>query len=130
MTQVGVHHSQRLHSEIHTDTSKESSTSSLSKECTQVSSSMLAQKHPSPLEIFFQSIKCQKEPSSPTVKENLEIEDLSPEPPVLHQSSLVTPMTAERPESVFHPELERPSKDHAEPWLESVPVGKEQINHS
>ena len=82
------------------------------------------------MEIFFQSIKCLKEPLSPTVKVNLEIEDLSPEPPALQLSSLVTPMTAERLESVFHPELERLFKETAEPWLESVPEGKEQINHS
>jgi len=130
MTQVEVHHSQRLRSEIHTDTSKELSISSLSKECTQASSSMPAAKHPSPLEIFFQSTKCQRVPSSQTAKVSSETEDLSPEPQVLHQSSLVTPMTAERPESDFHQEPERPLSDHAELWLESLPVDKEPINHS
>jgi len=130
MTLVEVHHSQRLHSEIHTDTSKESSTSLPLKACTQVSSSMLAPKRPSPLEIFFQSIKCQRVPSSQTVKVNSETEELSLEPQELQLSLLVTPMTVERQESVFHQEPERPSKAVAEPWLESVPVDREQINHS
>jgi len=130
MTQVEVHHLLRLPSEIHTDTSKELSISSLSKECTQVSSSMLAPKHPSPLEIFFQSIKCQRVPSSLTAKVNSEIEDLSPEHPELHPSSSVTPMTAERQESDFHQELERPSLAPAEPWLEFALVDKEPISHS
>jgi len=130
MTQVEVHHSQRLPSEIHTDTSKELSTSSLSKECTQASSSMPAPKHPSPLEIFFQSIKCQRVPSSQTVKVNSETEDLSPEPQALHPLSLVTLMTAGRPELDSHPEPERPFKEHAEPWLVSALVDREQISHS
>jgi len=130
MTQVEVHHSQRLPSEIHTDTSKELSISSLSKECTQASSSMLAPKHLSPLEIFFQSIKCQRVPSSQTVKVNSETEDLSPEPQALQLLSLVTPMTAGRPESDSHPEPERPFKAPAEPWLESALVDREQISHS
>ena len=130
MTQVEVHHSQRLPSEIHTDTSKELSISSLSKECTQASSSMLAPKLLSPLEIFFQSIKCQRVPSSLTVKVNSEIEDLSPEPQELQPLSLVTLKTEERPELDFHQELERPSKAAAEPWLEFALVDKEPISHS
>ena len=130
MTQVEVHHLLRLPSEIHTDTSKELSISSLSKECTQASSSMLVPKHPSPLEIFFQSIKCQRVPSSLTVKVNSEIEDLSPEPQELQPLSLVTLKTEERAESDSHQELERPSKVAAEPWSEFALVDKEQINHS
>ena len=130
MTQVEVHHSLRLPSEIHTDTSKELSISSLSKECTQVSSSMLAPKHPSPLEIFFQSIKCQRVPSSLTVKVNSETEDLSPELQELPPLSSATLRMEERPESDFHQELERPSKAAAEPWSELSLVDKELINHS
>jgi len=130
MTQVEVHHSRRLPSEIHTDTSKELSISSLSKECTQASSSMLAPKHLSPLEIFFQSIKCQRVPSSQTVKVNSETEDLLPGPPALQLLSLATPMTAERPESDSHLEPERPFRAPAEPWLEFVLVDREQISRS
>jgi len=129
MTQVEVHHLLRLPSEIHTDTSKELSISSLSKECTQASSSMLAPKHLSPLEIFFQSIKCQRVPSSPTVKVNSETEDLSPEPQEPHLLSLVTLMTEERPELDFHQELERPSQEAAEQWSEFALVDKEPISH-
>jgi len=130
MTQVEVHHSQRLPSEIHTDTSKELSISSLWKECTQASSSMLAPKLPSPLEIFFQSIKCQRVPSSLTVKVNSETEDLSPELQELPPLSSATLRTEERPELDFHQELERPSKAAAEPWLEFALVDKEPISHS
>jgi len=130
MTQVEVHHLLRLPSEIHTDTSKELSISSLSKECTQVSSSMLAPEHPSPLEIFFQSIKCQRVPLSQTARVNSETEDLSPEHQEHPPLSSVTLKTEERPELDFHPELERPSKAAAEPWLEFAPVDKEPISHS
>jgi len=130
MTQVEVHHSQRLPSEIHTDTSKELSISSLSKECTQASSSMLAPKHLSPLEIFFQSIKCQRVPSSQTVKVNSETEELSPEPQAHQLLSSVTPTTAGRPELDSHPEPERASKAFAEPWLASALVDREPISPS
>jgi len=130
MTQVEVHHLQRLPSEIHTDTSKELSISSLSKECTQASSSMPAPKHPSPLEIFFQSIKCQRVPSSLTLRVNSEIEDLSPEHQEHQVKSSVTPMTEERPELDFHQEPERPSQEAAEPWSELSLVDKEPISHS
>ena len=129
MTQVEVHHLLRLPSEIHTDTSKELSISSLSKECTQVSLSMLAPEHPSPLEIFFQSIKCQRVPSSPTAKVNSETEDLSPEPQEPQPLSSVTLMTEERPELDSHQEPERPSKAAAEPWSEFALVDKEPISH-
>jgi len=130
MTQVEEHHLLRLPSEIHTDTSKELSISSLSKECTQVSSSMLAPKHPSPLEIFSQSIKCQRVPSSQTAKVNSETEDLSPEHQELPPLSSATLMMEKRPELDSHQEPERPSKDHAEPWLEFALVDKEPISHS
>jgi len=129
MTQVEEHHLLRLPSEIHTDTSKELSISSLSRECTQASSSMLVPKHPSPLEIFFLSIKCQRVPSSLTVKVNSETEDHSPELQELPLLSLVTLMMEEDPELDFHQELERLFQEAAEPWLELSLVDKEPISH-
>jgi len=91
---------------------------------------MLAPKLLSPLEIFFQSIKCQRVPSSLTVKVNSETEDLSPELQELPPLSSATLRTEERPESDFHQELERPSMVDAEPWLEFALVDKEPISHS
>merc|ERR1711988_1377395 len=90
---------------------------------------MLAPKLLSPLEIFFQSIKCQRVPSSPTVKVNSETEDLSPEPQELHLLSSVTLMTEERPELDFHQEPERPSQEAVEQWSEFALVDKEPISH-
>merc|ERR1712166_261941 len=111
-------------------TSKEPSTSSPSKECTPDNSSTLELRPHSLWEIFFQSMPCQRVPSSLTVKANSVIEAHSPEPPAPQLSSLGTPMTAERLESDFHPVPERPSKDLAEPWLESSLVVKELTSHS
>jgi len=91
---------------------------------------MLAPKHLSPLEIFFQSIKCQRVPSSLTVKVNSETEDLSPELQELPPLSSATLRTEERPELDFHQELERLSKAAAEPWSEFALVDKEPISHS
>ena len=73
---------------------------------------------------------CQKELSFPTAKENLEIEDHSPEPQEPPPSSSVTPMTEERPESDSHPEPERPSKAPAELWSESSLEVRELTSHS
>jgi len=130
MTPVEVPHLPRLSSEIHTDTSKESSTSSLSKECTLDNLCTPEPKLPSPLVIFFQSARCQKELLFPTVKVKWEIEDLSPEPQEPQPLSLVTPMMERNPELDSHPELERPSLDHAELWLVLSPVDKELISLS
>ena len=80
--------------------------------------------------IFFQLTLCQKELSFPTVKVNLEIEDLSPEPQEPLPLLLVTPKMERRPESDSHPAPERPSLETAEPWLEFAPVDKEPTNHS
>jgi len=130
MTLVEVPHLPRLFSEIHTDTSKELNTSSLSKECTLVNLCTPEPKLPSPLVIFFQSARCQKELLSPTAKVKWEIEDLSPEPQELPPLSSVTPMMERNPELDFHPELERPSSDHAELWSVLSLVDKEPISLS
>ena len=82
------------------------------------------------MEIFFQLMPCQKEPSYPTAKVKSETEAHSPELQAHQPSSSVTPMTEERPESDSHPELERPLSDHAELWLESSPEDREPISHS
>merc|ERR1711998_70474 len=108
MIQVEEPHLQRLPSEIHTDTSKELSTSSPWKECTAASLSMPVLRHPSPLEIFFQSALRPRVLSCPTVKERRETEAPSPEPPELLRLSLVTLMMAGRLELDFHPEPEKP----------------------
>jgi hypothetical protein len=130
MIQEEEPHLQKLSSEIHTDTSKELSISLPSKECTLVSSYMLAQKPHFLLETFFQSAKCQREPLFPTVRVNKEIEDLSLEPLEPQSSSSVTPRTEEKQPSDFHPELERASRAPAELWLESSLEDKELTSHS
>jgi len=130
MTPVEEPHLQKLSSEIHTDTSKELSTSSLSKECTLDSLCTPEPRLHSPLVIFFQSARCQKVLLCPTAKVKWEIEDLSPEPQELPPSSLVTPMTERNQELDSHPEPERPSSDRAELWLVSSPEDKEPISLS
>jgi len=82
------------------------------------------------LEIFFQSPKCQKVPSSQTAKARRETEAHSLEHPALPPSSSVTLRMVEKLESDFHLVPERLSHLPAEPWLEFAPVVKEPINHS
>ena len=129
MIQAEERHLPGLHSEIHTDTSKDKSISSLLKECTQVNTSTAVLRLNSPLEILSQSMPCQKEPLCPTVRVSSEIVDHSPEHPVPPPSSLVTPMMERRPESDFHLEPERPSSVAAEPWSVSALEDRELRSH-
>merc|ERR1719230_909717 len=86
----------RLLSEIHTDISKELSTSLVSRECTLDNLSTPVSRLPSRLEIFFQSAQCQRELLSQTVRPKSEIEVHSPEPQEPQLLSLVTPMMERR----------------------------------
>merc|ERR1719331_422108 len=114
MMQAVEPHLQRLLSEIHTDTSKELSISSLSKECTLASLSTPDPRHRSPLEIFFQSTHFQKELSFPTSRPKWVTEVPSPEPPELQPLSSAIPMIRPRLRSDSHPALERTSREPAE----------------
>jgi hypothetical protein len=82
------------------------------------------------LVIFFQLTHSQKELSFPTVKVNLETEEVSLELQEPLPLSSVTPKMEKRPESDSHQAPEKPSLVTAEPWLEFAPVDKEPINHS
>merc|ERR1711990_245726 len=128
--QAEERHLQRLPSEIHTDTSKELSISSPSKECTPDNTSTVDPRLNLPSEISSQFPPCQKEPLCPTVRVSSEIEDHSPEPLVPMPSSSATPMMERRPESDFHQEPESPLLVAAEPWSDSLPVVRELISHS
>merc|ERR1711990_542806 len=128
--QAEERHLQRLPSEIHTDTSKELSISSPSKECTPANTSTVDPRLNLPSEISSQFTPCQKEPLCPTARVSSETEDHSPEPPAPMPSSSVTLMMERRPESDFHPEPERPLLVAAEPWSALSPVVRELISHS
>jgi len=130
MTPVEEPHLQKLSSEIHTDTSKELSTSSLSKECTLDSLFTPEPRLHSLLVIFSQSNLCQKELLSPTARVRWEIEDPSLELPEPQLSLLVTPMMVRRLELDFHPVPERPFLEAAELWLELLLEVKEPISLS
>jgi hypothetical protein len=77
------------------------------------------------LAISYQSTPSPKVLSFLTAKPRQETEALSQELQVAQPSSLVTLMTAKRPELDFHQEPEEPSQVTAEPWLESLLVVEE-----
>jgi len=129
MIQAEEPHLQRFASEIRTDTSRDKSISSQSKECTQANTSTAVPRLNSPLEILSQSMPCQKEPLCPTARVSSVTEDHLPDHPVPLLSSLVTPMMERRPELDFHPVPERPSSVAAEPWSVSALVVRELRSH-
>lgn len=129
MIQEEEPHSLRSCSETHTNTSKEQSISSPSKECTVDSSSTLEQMLPLLLEIFSQLIHFLKEPSFQTSKESKEIEDPLPEHQEHHALLSDTSMRERKQELDSQVDAERLSRVLAEQWLASVLEAREPISH-
>jgi hypothetical protein len=106
--------SPRSLSETPTDSSKELGTSSLLKECSLASLSMLVRRLPSPLVMFSQSDSCLRVPSSPIARPSSETEDLLPELQELPPLSSVILMTVEKLVLSCHLETESKSRETAE----------------
>ena len=88
----------RSNSEILINIKNKSSTSLLLRAATPDSTSLLAEKPPSPLETYSQSTKSQKVPPSATSNQLLEIKDPTPDVQEPTPPSSDTPMTETRPE--------------------------------
>lgn len=130
MIQVEVPHYQELPSQTHINLRLITNTSWLLKEPMLVNTSIVELKPPLPSEMFYQSTQSQKVPSSITLKRELEIRELMPEPLEPQSPSLDTPKTEPRPESDYHLDPERLSQENVELPLVLLLVDKELINQS
>jgi hypothetical protein len=106
------------------------STSLLLKELIVDSISLLAEKLPSPLEIFFQSTESLKVPPFATLSLLLETRVLTPDAQEPTPPLSATPMMEAEPESDSHQVPEKPSQASAEPLSVSLPVEEETKNQS